>query len=32
VPLLRVKPYWAAFNASNYIKELTVGNIWLAHG
>ena len=28
----RAKPYWAAFNASSYIKELTVGNIWLAHG
>jgi spermidine/putrescine transport system substrate-binding protein len=26
------KPYWAAFNASSYIKELTVGNIWVAHG
>jgi len=26
------KPYWAAFNASSYIKELTVGNIWLVHG
>jgi spermidine/putrescine transport system substrate-binding protein len=30
--ILRAKPYWAAFNASSYIKELTVGNIWLAHG
>jgi spermidine/putrescine transport system substrate-binding protein len=28
----KAKPYWAAFNASSYIKELTVGNIWLAHG
>jgi len=28
----RAKPYWAAFNASSYIKELTVGNIWLAQG
>jgi spermidine/putrescine transport system substrate-binding protein len=28
----RAKPYWAAFNASSYIKELTVGNIWLVHG
>ena len=26
------KPYWAAFNASSYIKELTLGNIWLVHG
>jgi len=26
------RPYWAAFNASSYIKELTTGNIWLAHG
>jgi spermidine/putrescine transport system substrate-binding protein len=30
--ILRAKPYWAAFNASSYIKELTVGNIWLAQG
>lgn len=30
--ILRAKPYWAAFNAASYIKELTVGNIWLAHG
>jgi spermidine/putrescine transport system substrate-binding protein len=30
--ILAAKPYWAAFNASSYIKELTVGNIWLAHG
>jgi spermidine/putrescine transport system substrate-binding protein len=28
----RAKPFWAAFNASSYIKELTVGNIWLVHG
>ena len=28
----RAKPYWAAFNASSYIKELTVGDIWLVHG
>lgn len=30
--ILRAKPYWAAFNASSYIKALTVGNIWVAHG
>lgn len=30
--ILKAKPFWAAFNASSYIKELTVGNIWLAHG
>jgi spermidine/putrescine transport system substrate-binding protein len=30
--ILKGKPYWAAFNASSYIKELTVGNIWLVHG
>lgn len=30
--IIRAKPYWAAFNASSYIKELTVGNIWLVHG
>jgi spermidine/putrescine transport system substrate-binding protein len=28
----KAKPYWAAFNASSYIKELAVGNIWLVHG
>src|SRR6266581_2811526 len=28
----KAKPYWAAFNSSSYIKELTVGNIWLVHG
>jgi spermidine/putrescine transport system substrate-binding protein len=30
--IVRAKLYWAAFNASSYIKELTVGNIWLVHG
>lgn len=30
--ILRAKPYWAAFNAGSYFKELAVGNIWLAHG
>ena len=30
--ILKAKPYWAAFNASSYIKELTNGDIWLAHG
>ena len=30
--ILRAKPYWAAFNGSSYIKELTVGNIWVAQG
>jgi spermidine/putrescine transport system substrate-binding protein len=30
--IVRAKPYWAAFNASSYIKELTIGNIWVAHG
>ncbi|WP_434630792.1 polyamine ABC transporter substrate-binding protein [Chromobacterium sp. CV08] len=28
----RAKPYWAAFNNQSYIKELTVGNIWVALG
>lgn len=26
------KPYWAAFNSQSYIRELTVGNVWLALG
>lgn len=30
--IIRAKPYWAAFNASSYIKELTVGDIWVVHG
>lgn len=30
--ILKAKPYWAAFNGSSYIKELTLGNIWVAHG
>jgi spermidine/putrescine transport system substrate-binding protein len=30
--IVRAKPYWAAFNASSYIKELTLGNFWLVHG
>jgi spermidine/putrescine transport system substrate-binding protein len=28
----RAKPYWAAFNSSSYIKELTLGNVWVAQG
>ena len=30
--ILRAKPYWAAFNASSYIRELAIGEIWLVHG
>lgn len=30
--IMRAKPYWAAFNSSSYIKELTLGDIWLVHG
>jgi spermidine/putrescine transport system substrate-binding protein len=30
--IMKAKPYWTAFNSSSYIKELTVGNIWVAHG
>mgnify|MGYP001565967091 FL=1 len=30
--ILKAKPFWAAFNGQSYIKELTVGNIWVAHG
>ncbi len=28
----KAKPYWAAFNSSSYIRELTVGNMWVVHG
>lgn len=30
--IVRAKPYWAAFNSASYIKELAVGNLWVAHG
>lgn len=30
--ILKAKPYWAAFNNQSYIKELTIGNIWVVHG
>lgn len=30
--IIKAKPFWAAFNGQSYIKELTVGNIWVAHG
>lgn len=30
--ILKAKPYWAAFNNQSYIKELTVGNMWVALG
>ena len=28
----KARPYWAAFNSSSYIKELTLGNIWVVQG
>ncbi|HZP92074.1 MAG TPA: spermidine/putrescine ABC transporter substrate-binding protein [Burkholderiales bacterium] len=30
--ILKAKPYWAAFMAQGYIKELSAGNIWVVHG
>jgi putative spermidine/putrescine transport system substrate-binding protein/spermidine/putrescine transport system substrate-binding protein len=30
--IIKAKPYWAGFNNQSYIKELAVGNIWLALG
>ncbi len=30
--IVKAKSYWAAFNTQSYIKELTLGNIWVAHG
>jgi spermidine/putrescine transport system substrate-binding protein len=30
--IMKAKPYWAAFNSSSYIKELAIGNVWVAHG
>lgn len=28
--ILRAKPYWATFSNSTYIKDLAIGNIWVA--
>ncbi|MCX8085681.1 MAG: spermidine/putrescine ABC transporter substrate-binding protein [Rhodocyclaceae bacterium] len=30
--ILAAKPYWATFSNSTYIKDLAIGNIWVAHG
>ncbi len=30
--ILHAKPYWATFSNSTYIKDLAIGNIWVAHG
>jgi spermidine/putrescine transport system substrate-binding protein len=30
--IIKAKPYWAAFMAQGYIKELSTGNIWAVHG
>lgn len=30
--IMRAKPYWAAFSNNTYIKDLAIGNIWVAHG
>jgi len=30
--ILSAKPWWAAFSNSTYIKDLAIGNIWVAHG
>ncbi|MGZ5780041.1 MAG: ABC transporter substrate-binding protein, partial [Burkholderiaceae bacterium] len=30
--ILHAKPYWAAFSNNTYIKDLAIGNIWVAHG
>ena len=30
--IVKAMPYWAAFNGTSYIKELTIGNIWLVQG
>lgn len=30
--IIRAKPYWAAFSNTSYVKELAVGNLWVAHG
>jgi len=28
--IIKAKPYWAAFSSDSHIKELAIGNIWLA--
>ena len=30
--IVRAKPYWAAFSNTSYVKELAIGNLWVAHG
>jgi len=30
--IIKAKPYWAAFMAQGYIKELSTGNMWVVHG
>ncbi len=30
--IIRAKPYWATFSNSTYIKDLAIGNIWVAQG
>lgn len=30
--IARAKPYWAAFSNTSYVRELAVGNLWVAHG
>jgi spermidine/putrescine transport system substrate-binding protein len=30
--IVKAKPYWAAFMAQGYIKELSTGNLWAVHG
>lgn len=30
--IVRAKPYWAAFSNTSYVKELAIGNLWVAQG
>jgi len=30
--IVAAKPYWATFSNSTHIKDLAIGNIWVAHG
>lgn len=30
--IVRAKPYWAAFSNTSYVRELAIGNLWVAHG
>ena len=30
--IIRAKPYWAAFSNTSYIREISIGDLWVVHG